>query len=226
MAAGRGVRAGAGMPKQFRPVAGTPLVLRAVAPFLEHPDVTRVALVVPPDALDAPPEWLAASARHPRVTLVAGGAERADSVRLGLAVLPASCARVLVHDAARPFADRALIDRVLDTVAAGESAVPAVPVADTLKRGAGDPPRVAGTVPRDALWRVQTPQGFPREVLDAAHRDAAGAAGDTASVTDDATLVERLGRPVRLVPGSPWNIKVTTADDFELAERLARGDGT
>jgi 2-C-methyl-D-erythritol 4-phosphate cytidylyltransferase len=218
VAAGRGVRAGGGVPKQFRPVAGAALAERALAAFLSHPAVLQVALVVPPEVVDAPPAWLAAP--DPRVRLVAGGAERADSVRLGLAALRPECAVVLVHDAARPFVARDLIDRVIRVAREGEGAVPALAASDTIKRADGEPLRVAATVPREGLWLVQTPQGFPRTALEAAHR-ASRAPDDVA--TDDAALVERTGVAVRLVPGSPFNIKVTTADDFAVAELLAAG---
>lgn len=217
VAAGRGERAGGGLPKQFRTVGGTPLVVRALEPFLAHPAVSHVVLVVPADVAAAPPPWL--QSFGPRVTIVAGGVERAESVRRGLTALPPECVIVLVHDAARPFVARDVIDRVIGVARAGEGAVPALPVSDTIKRSAGDPPRIESTIPRDHLWLVQTPQAFPRAALDAAHRAPAviGAA------TDDATLVERLGLMVRLVPGSAFNIKVTTPDDFAVAELLAPG---
>lgn len=212
------MRAGGGVPKQFRPVGGAPIVRRALNSFLGHPAVLHVSLVVPADVLSAPPSWLLLS--DPRVVLVAGGAERAESVRLGLAAVPPDCSIVLVHDGARPFVPRDLIDRVVAAARNGEGAVPALPVTDTLKRATGDPPVVAETVSRDGLWRVQTPQGFPRAALDAAHRSISAEDGPP---TDDATLVERTGLAVRLVAGSVFNIKVTTLDDFAVAELLARG---
>lgn len=218
VAAGRGERAGGGVPKQFRSIAGVPLLLRALRPFAEHPAIARIALVLAPDVLNDPPDWLAET-RDDRVQHVAGGAGRADSVRAGLAVLPPACALVLVHDAARPFVERALIDRVLEAVRAGDSAIPALPVADTLKRATGDPPRIEATVDRAGLWRAQTPQGFPRDVLEAAHR---AAAADGEGSTDDAALVERLGGTVRVIEGSPYNIKLTGPGDFALAELLAK----
>ena len=126
---------------------------------------------------------------------------------------------VLVHDGARPFVDRAVIDAVIGHARAGEGAVAAVPVSDTIKEAAsGDPTRVARTVPRDALWRAQTPQGFPRALLERAYQ-AAGASASGA--TDDASLVEAGGGVVRLVPDSPRNLKITTRDDLAVAEALA-----
>ena len=209
---------GGGVPKQFRVVSGTPLVVRATAPFLSHESVAHVVLVVPPQLAAEVPEMLEPLGRHPKVQLAAGGPERSDSVRAGLRALPAGCDIVLVHDAARPFADGALIDRVLNAVRTGSSAIPALPVSDTLKRGDGDPPVILGTVPRDGLWCAQTPQGFPRAVIERAH---SARATQSSSVTDDSALVEQLGEPVRLVAGSPFNIKVTAAEDFMMAELIA-----
>ena len=216
VAAGRGLRLGGSLPKQYLPIAGVPMLLRAIRPFSCHPEVRQVVVVLPPDDAGAPPEWLVphlgASLR-----LAAGGAQRSDSVASGLSVLDAACRVVLVHDAARPFVSRDLLDDVIAVVRSGVGAVPAVPVADTLKQAnaAGEVDR---TVPRAGLWHAQTPQGFPREVLARAH-DEAKSAG--VSGTDDAFLVERLGGTVRLVVGDPRNLKITTADDLALAELLA-----
>ena len=223
VAAGRGVRAAAGGAaerKQYRAIRGEPMLLRALRPFLGHPRVAAIVVVLPPEDVAAPPPWLAsaalASSAPGRIAVVAGGAQRQQSVAHGLAALPVACAVVLVHDAARPFADRALIDRVLAVADLGAVAVPAVPVADTLKEtdAAG---LVLRTVPRERLVAVQTPQGFPRAVLEAAHQRARG----EVAATDDATLCERLGAPVRIVAGSRRNIKVTTAEDFAIADALA-----
>ncbi len=217
MAAGRGERLG-GVRKQYRPIAGVPMVLRALRPFVAHPEVLHAVIVLPPDDAAAPPAFLADLA-GPSLALVAGGPERTDSVGAGLRALAAACTIVLVHDAARPFADADVIGAVIREARAGYGAVAAVPVTDTVKEVAGDESRrVLRTVPRDGLWRAQTPQGFPRELLAAAYeqglRDGVGA-------TDDAALVERLGGEVRIVPDSPRNIKVTTAEDLEWAELWA-----
>ena len=218
VAAGRSTRLGGGAPKQYQPIAGVPMVLRALRPFASHPDVAQVVLVLPPDDATSPPDFIRGLGAG--LTVVAGGAERADSVAAGLAALGPSCTTVLVHDAARPFVEREVIDAVIAHARAGEGAVAALRVSDTLKEAApDDATRVARTVPRDGLWRAQTPQGFPRAVLERAHA-AARPAG--AGATDDAALVEPTGVPVRLVPDSPRNLKVTTAEDLALAELLAR----
>lgn len=216
-AGGVGQRAGRGEPKQFRPIAGVPMLLRAVRPFAQHPRVLEIAVALPPPFASDPPEWLRALAGE-RLRVVAGGATRAASVRAGLGTLAPECAVVLVHDAARPFVPRETIDGVLDAAARGVAATAAIPVTDTLKRVAPGTMRVAETLSRNGLWRAQTPQGFPRAVLEHAFT----AAGDHLTATDEAALVEAAGYVVEIVPDRVTNLKITTADDFALAEALAR----
>jgi 2-C-methyl-D-erythritol 4-phosphate cytidylyltransferase len=180
--------------------------------------VVHVVLVLPADDAAAAPDFLR-GLTGPGLCLAAGGAERADSVAAGLAALDPACTTVLVHDAARPFVQRDVIDAVIARARAGQGAVAAVPVSDTLKQASpADPTLIDGTVARERLWRAQTPQGFPRAVLQRAHELAARNGGPA---TDDAALVERIGIPVHLVPDSARNLKVTTPDDLALAELLA-----
>ncbi|MGH7531567.1 MAG: 2-C-methyl-D-erythritol 4-phosphate cytidylyltransferase [Gemmatimonadales bacterium] len=225
VAAGAGVRAGPGEPKQFRAIFGVPMLLRALRPFAAHPEVRHVVVVLPPGYAERPPEWLH-KLRGERVVLVAGGPQRAASVRAGLAALGPDTAVVLVHDAARPFVSRGTIDAVIARARAGVGAVAAVPVADTLKEiGAGahrPTPRITRTVDRERIWRAQTPQGFPRPMLDAAYARLEPSPNGAGTPSDDAEICERAGFPVELVPDSPHNIKITTADDFRIAEALAR----
>ena len=219
-AAGSGARLG-GELKQFRLIAGVPLLLRALRPFLSHPEVLSVVAVVPDEVASGPPKWLS-DLTGERLQLVAGGAERSDSVRAGLAALPAGCATVLVHDGARPFASRDVIDRVIAAARKGTAAIAAVPVTDTLKDAVPLPDGttvVTRTVPRAGLWRAQTPQGFPRAMIEQVHRSP------LTSVTDDAQLVEHAGGTVVLIPDSALNLKVTTAEDLLLAEAIAGGIG-
>ncbi|OYV72142.1 MAG: 2-C-methyl-D-erythritol 4-phosphate cytidylyltransferase [Gemmatimonadetes bacterium 21-71-4] len=224
VAAGRGSRAlrgGAETPKQFRLIAGQPLLLRALRPFLEHPRVGPIVVVLPPEHAAAPPSWLQALLSE-RLLVTAGGAERQQSVANGLQRLPPGPSLVLVHDAARPFVEPELIDRVLAVAALGAAAVPALPLADTVKEtdAAG---LVVRTVPRERLVTVQTPQAFPRTMLETAHQRAKADPG-AGPATDDAALCERLGHPVRIVAGSARNLKVTTPEDFALAEAIAALD--
>ena len=216
VAAGQGTRLGAGVPKQYLPLGGVPMLLRALRPFTTHPEVAHTVVVLPAADAASPPPWLAAVLGG-TLTVTAGGAERSDSVAAGLAALPAACTVVLVHDAARPFVEHALITAVAAVARRGEGAVPAIPVGDTLKEVAPDSGgRIVRTVPRAGLYRAQTPQGFPRRVLEQAHAQATHGG----PATDDAQLVEQAGVPVRVVAGSARNFKITTEDDLLIAERL------
>jgi 2-C-methyl-D-erythritol 4-phosphate cytidylyltransferase/2-C-methyl-D-erythritol 2,4-cyclodiphosphate synthase len=199
VAAGSGTRAGGALPKQYAVVAGKPLVAHAYAAFAAHPAVDEVVVVIAPGA-----EALALAALG-GVRTVVGGATRRESVARGLAAVTG--ARVLVHDAARPFVPAAVIDRVLAALDGAEAAMPVLAVADTLVRD-------GAVVPRDGLARVQTPQGFRVAALRAAH--AGWPAGDEA--TDDAQMVRRLGGSVALVQGDAMLDKVTHPEDFAAAE--------
>jgi 2-C-methyl-D-erythritol 4-phosphate cytidylyltransferase len=220
VAAGQGSRLGGSVPKQYRELAGVPMLLRSLRPFTTHPDVEHVVVVLPPGDVTVPPPWLAGLVGG-GLTLAAGGVERGDSVAHGLAALPGHCRTVLVHDAARPLVDRATIDRVIELARTGTAAVPAVPLGDTVKETEPDDPglTVRGTVPRERLWRAQTPQGFSRALLEEAY---ARARKEGLRGTDDAMLLERLGAPVRLVQGSQLNFKITTEEDLRLAELVLR----
>ncbi len=152
------------------------------------------------------------------MVVVRGGTTRAASVRSALGALSQECTVVLVHDAVRPFVSRETIDAVIAMAGQGHGAVPCVPVADTLKRTGKNGRRVTETVGRDGLWRAQTPQGFPRTMLEEAFTKA----GDRLDrFTDEAAMVEAIGLPVDVVPDLTSNIKVTTADDFLLADAIA-----
>ena len=214
VAAGRGERLG-GEPKQFRPLGGIPVLCWAVRPLLEGLS-GEVVVVLPEEALEEGAELLS---RHiegsgERVRLAAGGARRQDSVRAGLGALEGTGGAVLVHDGARPFASAALVARVAGAASAGTAVVPALPTADTIKRVDGE--RVVETIARRSAVAVQTPQGFPRAVLEAAH--AAWPVGEEA--TDDAAMCERSGATVAWVPGEELNRKLTGPEDWWWAERV------
>ncbi len=234
VAAGQGRRLGGAVPKQYLPLDGVPMLLRALRPFTSHPAVDHLVVVLPPGDAAAPPSWLADLVGG-RLGLVDGGAERSDSVAHGLAAMPGHCSVILVHDAARPFVERETIDAVIAVARTGVSVIPAIPVADTLKEAGDDPPGrsaataeppsrpIVRTIPRERLWAAQTPQGFPRGLLEEAH---ARARHEGIRGTDDAMLVERLGAPVRLVTGSVRNFKVTSETDLAVAEALLRAGRT
>lgn len=209
VAAGRGTRAGGGLPKQWRSLAGRTIAEHSLAAFRTHPRIAQVVLVVHPDDIDA---GLVAPDQDLRC--VAGGATRSASVRAGLAALGDEVTHVLIHDAARPCLSRAVIDGVLTALVQAEAAAPAVPVVDALWRGDGG--QVTGMVDRRGLFRAQTPQGFSLPAIRAAHTRFPDDADD------DVALARRAGHAVVITAGSEDNIKITTPEDFARAERIMR----
>ena len=216
VAAGRGVRAGAGGPKQYRLLAGEAVLARTAKAFLAHKGVDAVRVIIHRDDDDLYAEAMGALLGEKKLLPpVHGGAERQDSVRLGLESLEALAPeKVLIHDAARPFIDAATISRVIDALDAAPGAIAALPVFDTIKR-AGAENAIETTVSRDRLWRAQTPQGFGYKAILDAHRAAAGQ-----TLTDDAAVAEAAGLRTVLVNGAPDNMKITQAEDFGMAEIL------
>ncbi|NKX46436.1 bifunctional 2-C-methyl-D-erythritol 4-phosphate cytidylyltransferase/2-C-methyl-D-erythritol 2,4-cyclodiphosphate synthase [Roseicyclus persicicus] len=214
VAGGRGLRAGGGMPKQYRDLAGQPVIARTIAAFDAHPAIA--ALVVVRHADDAP--LLAAARPGTRLPLVeaVGGATRDASVRAGLDAIPEGIDLVLIHDAARPLVSAAVIDGVLAALATHDGAAPALPVTDALWRGEAT---VTGTEDRTGLWRAQTPQGFRLPAIRAAH---AAHLSDPArpAAADDVEVARAHGLTVAITPGDEANLKLTTAADFDRATRL------
>ncbi|MBB5223346.1 2-C-methyl-D-erythritol 4-phosphate cytidylyltransferase/2-C-methyl-D-erythritol 2,4-cyclodiphosphate synthase [Amaricoccus macauensis] len=215
VAAGRGERLGGAIPKQYLPVAGRAMLRRSIEALLAIGELDCVIVVIHPD--DAPRyadavEGLSDPRLLPPVT---GGAERAASVRAGLEALePQAPERVLIHDAARPFLPASVALSVLAALDEAPAAFPALPVVDALWRADANHAEVA--VPRDALWRAQTPQGFRFDAILAAHRAHTGAA------LDDVAVAHAAGLATRLVPGDETNFKITTPGDLARADRLAR----
>jgi 2-C-methyl-D-erythritol 4-phosphate cytidylyltransferase len=211
-AGGSGLRMGGdGVRKQYSELAGEPVLLRAIRPFLEHPDVEWVIVALPADDVAHPPFSLPSG-----VSVVPGGARRGDSVLNGLRAVPDVAEIVLIHDAARPLVTPAVLERVLDAIDWDTGAIAAIPVADTLKR-VDEAGTIAATVDRGALWRAQTPQGFPRAMVVEAYERGAS---DGIVATDDAALVEHYGGRVVVVEGDPRNLKITRPEDLRLAEHL------
>lgn len=215
VAGGTGSRAGGDELKQFRWVAGKPMLLHSVQTFMARPDVGMVVCVLPQQYAGDPPPWLF-QCDVDRLLISLGGRNRSESVANGLDDLPDESSIVLVHDAARPLVDEATIDRVVEAVRAGHCAIAALPVVDTLKE-VDEHGRITHTVERAGLWRAQTPQGFPRQVLMDAHRRARA---DRVVATDDAAVCERLGIPVVVVRGSERALKVTDASDFARVDAM------
>jgi 2-C-methyl-D-erythritol 4-phosphate cytidylyltransferase/2-C-methyl-D-erythritol 2,4-cyclodiphosphate synthase len=213
-AGGAGQRAG--VAKQWLVIGGESVLRRSARLLAECDLVDQLVAVVPAGDEARAEAELAGLPVAARV--VAGGTQRADSVRNGLAALE-GCAVVLVHDAARPFASPALVRRVAEVAARDGAALAAQQATDTVKRAAGleEEPRVAATLDRRELWLAQTPQGFRLDILVAAY---AAAGPESSSATDESALVERLGAPVTLVPSGPANFKITGPEDVERARAL------
>ncbi|SJM47383.1 2-C-methyl-D-erythritol 4-phosphate cytidylyltransferase [Agrococcus casei] len=210
VAAGSGTRLKADAPKAFVPVGARSMLERALEPIAQLPALEQAIVVVPADRLQQAERMLEAAGLAGRGRAVIGGAERQDSVLAGLAVLADAADTVLVHDAARPFTPVEVFERVIERVGRltdGEGgAVPVVPVVDTLKQVDGE--QIAATVDRSEVRAVQTPQGFPRAVIEAANRELTG------MHTDDAGIVQRAGLAVVTVEGHPRAFKITTQDDL------------
>jgi 2-C-methyl-D-erythritol 4-phosphate cytidylyltransferase/2-C-methyl-D-erythritol 2,4-cyclodiphosphate synthase len=212
VAAGSGSRAG-GAPKQWRPIHGRAVVRWSVDAF-RAAGASPVVVVIGPGHAPEAERWLADSG----VTMVRGGATRTQSVRAGLAAVGEAQA-VMIHDAARPLVTPAHIKALLEALAGADGALPALAVADTLKR---DTAQGARTVDRDGLWRAQTPQAFRLEPLLAAY----AAWPEQAPATDDAAVLEAAGGRVDLIPGDPLLMKITHPEDFAMIERLAQAPRT
>ena len=217
-AGGRGVRFGGRVPKQLLEVRGRAVLERSVAVFRAHPSVDEVVVALPDEWVSEPPAYLREAGRVP-VTIVGGGVRRQDSVANAFRATHPGSDVVLIHDAARPFATAALIERTIAAARESGAALAAVAARDTVKRAVESRESSGGfvvgeTIPRETIHLAQTPQGFRRAVL-----EAALALADDA--TDEAALAERAGFAVRLVEGEMTNIKITTPDDLVVAEAIA-----
>jgi 2-C-methyl-D-erythritol 4-phosphate cytidylyltransferase len=216
VAAGSGSRTGSSELKQFRRVSGKPMLLHSVQRFQARADVAMVVCVLPRAFVGDPPPWLFQSDLD-RLLISVGGRNRQESVANGLQDLMESISVVVVHDAARPLVTDATIEAVISSARSGQGAIAALPVVDTLKE-VDDDGFILRTIPRDRLWRAQTPQAFPRALLDDAH---ARAIRDRIVATDDAALCERLGISVVVVRGSERAMKITDESDFARADALS-----
>ncbi|MHB0912465.1 MAG: 2-C-methyl-D-erythritol 4-phosphate cytidylyltransferase [Armatimonadota bacterium] len=210
-ASGLGTRLASDVDKAFVPVAGLPLIVHTLAVFQECPEIDEIVLVVREEMLPAATELLREHSLSKVASVVPGGVERSDSVRRGLAAVSPVSQVIAIHDGARPLVTREIIAATVEAARVHGAAVAAVPVIDTIKVSDGE--FVQTTLDRSKLYAVQTPQTFRREIIEKAYAHADGG-------TDDASLVERLGLPVRIVPGSYQNFKVTTPTDITLAEAL------
>ena len=222
LAAGSARRLAGAVPKQYLPLAGKPLLRHGLEALAAHSAVTTITVVIRDE--DRPLYRRAIAGLDHLGAPIVGGDQRQRSARNGLEGLAQTAAdgvapdRVLIHDAARPFVSGALIDRLVGALDLSQGAIPALAVTDTLKRA--EDGAVVATIPRAGLWRAQTPQAFRFDAILDAHRQHAGAAPTSATMTDDAAIAEAAGLAVALVAGDEDNIKVTTAADLARAEGI------
>lgn len=216
-AGGRGLRFGGPHPKQLLPLGGIPVLQRSVDAFVRHDRVTDIILALPADLAAAPPSYVREAAKP--LIVVDGGDRRQDSVARAFARVSPAADIVLVHDAARPLVSSGLISRTIDAAVEHGAAIAALQATDTVKR-ANDRRVVVDTIPRAEVFLAQTPQAFRVSVL----REALATASDV-DATDEAALVERIGRPVVLVDGEGSNVKITAPEDLAFAEGLLRPAG-
>ncbi len=213
VAAGRGLRAGGGIPKQWRTIAGRAVAGWTLDAFRSSPVIGPIALVLHPDDMGLAPGY----SGHPDVTVVPGGAQRSESVLAGLLALEGhGVETVLIHDVARPLVSQEIIAAVVTALAEHPGAAPALPVTDALWRGSDG--LVTGTQSREGLWRAQTPQGFRFHAILAAHRSHPGGAAD------DVEVARAAGLAVAIVAGEERNLKITLPEDFARAERILRDE--
>ena len=216
-AAGRGLRMGGAIPKQFLALGGEPLIIQSLLALQAAAVVDQIILAVPSADIDYCQREIVAKHRFTKVTkVVAGGAERQDSVRHALAEVPSGTEIVLVHDAVRPFLTQGMIDGVVAAARKHGAAIVALPMRDTVKQ-VGPDGMIERTVDRASLWLAQTPQAFRRDWIEEAHRKAHA---EGVRATDDAFLVEWLGHAVAVVEGSGENIKVTRPEDLVIGEAI------
>ena len=221
-AAGSGSRMGTDVPKQFLALGGIPILVRTVGRFLAFSDIRCIVIVLPADHLTAAEQLLQNHFpfdQYQRLLFVAGGKTRQESVLAGLNGLPPETGIVLVHDGARPFVSGRSIEQCLREAARCGAAIVAIPVRDTIKRvsAAGE---ILGTVDRSELWQAQTPQAAATDLLRRAYEYARS---DGFEGTDEASLLEHAGIPVRVIVGSEENLKITRPDDLQLAATINRG---
>jgi len=213
VAGGKGERLSAELPKQFLDLGGKPVLLRSIECIWACTRISEMIVVVPEAFISKTQEILTGK----EVLIVAGGAERQDSVFAGLQACSSKAELIAIHDGVRPFAGKEMIERVIAAAERYGAAIPGLPVKETIKEVESKTKKVIGTVDRTRLFTVQTPQVFKRSLIMEAHNRAQNLGF---YATDDAGLVEWLGQEVVLVPGEETNIKITTPFDFKLAENV------
>jgi len=220
VAGGAGTRFGETTPKQFLPLGDHPLLLQTLLPFQASPLIDAFCVVVPADYVETVAGWQNTKSLHKMQWVVAGGPKRQDSTAAGFQQIP-RCDVVLIHDGARPLVSTALIERLVAAAQQKGAAVPGLKVHETLKKVASGG-HILTTVDRNEYATIQTPQGFRYPILQEALQEAQA---DAFYGTDEAMLVERMGFPVTMVPGSRDNIKITQPEDMKFAEKILQLTG-
>ena len=217
VAGGKGIRMGGAVRKQYMLLAGKPIVYHTLEVFDACSCIEEIYLVVPPDDLATGSEkWISSLTLHKKIHLVAGGIERQDSVYRGIqAVSGRQCEIVVIHDAVRPFVSSIMIEACVDNARVSGACIVGMPAMDTAKLVSSG--QIERTLDRNTIWMAQTPQAFDLNLIRTAHEKARL---DRFMGTDDAMLVERLGRKVQIIPGSRLNMKITTPEDLALAEGI------
>ena len=218
LAAGRGRRMGGVRGKAFLSIMGKPLLAWTLSVFESFPRIQEVVLVVPPNREEEFKEKILLPYNVAKARIVSGGDSRQDSIQNGFAGIEEPCNLVVIHDGARPFLDRETLEKALNAAEKDGASIVAVPVKETIKSG-DEQGMVRETFDRSHLWSVQTPQTYKyqiiKEALEAARRE-------NFHGTDDSSLVERIGKPIRIITGSYENIKITTPEDLVIAEAMLR----
>lgn len=217
-AGGRGVRMGSRTPKQFLQLAGVPLLVHSLRVLEASQTIGEIILVVPETDVTACQNELVPAFGFSKISrVISGGTRRQDSVWNGLQAVDGRTDVVVVHDAVRPFVTEAMVQAVVDRARVHGAALVGIPLRDTIKR-VGPDGMIEATLDRQRLWSAQTPQAFKIELLREAHQSGQR---DNVDVTDDAGLVERLGRPVSIVTGTADNVKMTRPEDLLMGEAIA-----
>lgn len=214
-AGGSGVRFGEH--KQFKQFGKRPLLYYTLSVFLEYDNLDEIVVAVPEDDVPQVKREIASITQHQSVYVVPGGERRQDSVRAGLEKLSPACDLVCIHDAVRPFLTIEMVSGAVEACRNSDGAVIAIPARDTIKQVDPETGKIEKTVPREKLWLAQTPQVFRREPLEKALQNAGQ---NQITGTDEAALLEIMGYEVCVVPGHPTNLKITTRDDWIIAEKL------
>jgi 2-C-methyl-D-erythritol 4-phosphate cytidylyltransferase len=218
LAAGKGTRVGREKGKAFLPILEKPLLAWTLSVFESFPRIQEIIVVVPSDLKERCQQEILSPYNISKAKIVSGGTERQDSIQNGFAEIEEPCHLVVIHDGARPFLDREILEKALNSAEKDGASVVAVPIKDTIKVG-DEKGMVQQTLDRSHLWSVQTPQAYKYDLIKQALKKARR---EKFYGTDDASLVERIGRPVRIVTGSYENIKITTPDDLVFGEVILR----